>query len=160
MATKTAQSHTESRVFSAAVTRGMLVGFNEHGAPLVDFPANPAAKPIPALSTVVLRYEFGGREAVLVFEDGDPGRPIVIGLVQPPLKPSKQILFAEEGGGPAEARADGETVRINGHKEIVLQCGKASITLTRAGKVLIRGAYILNRSSGVNRIKGGSVQIN
>ena len=30
----------------------------------------------------------------------------------------------------------------------------------RAGKVLIRGAYLLSRSSGVNRIKGGSVQIN
>ena len=37
---------------------------------------------------------------------------------------------------------------------------KASITLTSAGKILLRGAYILNRSSGVNRIKGGSVQIN
>ena len=44
--------------------------------------------------------------------------------------------------------------------EIVLRCGEASITLTRAGKVLIRGTYLLSRSSGVNRIKGGSVQIN
>jgi hypothetical protein len=34
------------------------------------------------------------------------------------------------------------------------------LTLTHAGKVLIRGAYVLSRSSGVNRIKGGSVQIN
>ena len=33
-------------------------------------------------------------------------------------------------------------------------------TLTRAGKILIRGAYLLARSSGVNRIQGGSVQIN
>ena len=32
--------------------------------------------------------------------------------------------------------------------------------LTRAGKVLIQGAYLLSRSTGVNRIKGGSVQIN
>ena len=44
--------------------------------------------------------------------------------------------------------------------EIELRCGKASLILTRAGKVLIRGAYLLSRSSGVNRIKGGSVQIN
>ena len=159
MAHKTMQSLTESRVFAAA-TRGMLVGFDEHGAPLVDFPANPAAKPIPAISTVILRYELGGREALLAFEDGDPGRPILIGLVQPPLKPGKQILFAEEGGGPMEALADGETVRINGHKEIVLRCGLASITLTRDGKILLRGAYVQSRSSGVNRIKGASVQIN
>jgi hypothetical protein len=41
-----------------------------------------------------------------------------------------------------------------------LQCGKASITLTRAGKVLINGAYVSSRSSGVNRLKGGSIQLN
>ena len=33
-------------------------------------------------------------------------------------------------------------------------------SLTKAGKVLIHGAYVSNRSSGVMRIKGGSVQIN
>ena len=41
----------------------------------------------------------------------------------------------------------------------MLRCGKASITLTKAGKVLIEGTYLLNRSSGVNRIKGGSAPI-
>ena len=45
-------------------------------------------------------------------------------------------------------------------REIVLRCGEASITLTRAGKVLIRGTYILTRSSGANRIKGAAVEIN
>jgi hypothetical protein len=43
---------------------------------------------------------------------------------------------------------------------MVLRCGKASITLTRAGKVLIQGSYVLSRSTGVNRVKGGAVQIN
>ena len=55
---------------------------------------------------------------------------------------------------------DGERLVFTAKKEIVLRCGKASITLTRAGKILIRGAYLLSRSSGVNRIKGGSVKIN
>ena len=41
-----------------------------------------------------------------------------------------------------------------------MRCGEASITLTRAGKVLIRGAYVLSRSSGANRIKGAAVEIN
>jgi len=44
--------------------------------------------------------------------------------------------------------------------QLVLRCGRASITLTAAGKVLIEGAYVSSRSTGVNRIKGGSVQIN
>jgi hypothetical protein len=59
-----------------------------------------------------------------------------------------------------DAEVDGERLVFTAKKEIVLRCGKASITLTRAGKVLIRGIYLLSRSSGVNRIKGGSVQIN
>ena len=49
---------------------------------------------------------------------------------------------------------------LSAQEEIVLRCGKASITLTKAGKVLIEGAYVLSRSSGVNRIRGGSVQLN
>lgn len=49
---------------------------------------------------------------------------------------------------------------VSAKEQLVLRCGKASITLTKAGKVLIKGSYVLSRSSGVNRIKGGSVQLN
>lgn len=55
---------------------------------------------------------------------------------------------------------DGKRVVLEGKEEIVLKCGDASITLTKAGKILIRGKYLLNRSTGVNRILGGSVQVN
>jgi hypothetical protein len=43
---------------------------------------------------------------------------------------------------------------------MVFRCGKASITLTCDGKILLRGTYVSNRSSGVVRIKGGAVHIN
>lgn len=59
-----------------------------------------------------------------------------------------------------EASDDGETVTLEGKKQLVLRCGKATITLTRAGKVIINGAYVSTHSSGVNRIRGGSVRIN
>lgn len=55
---------------------------------------------------------------------------------------------------------DGKKVVIEAKDEIVLKCGDASITLTKAGKIMIRGKYLLNRSTGVNRILGGSVQVN
>ena len=86
-----------------------------------------------------------------MFEDEDPRRPIVIGLVQSPVALATQ---------PAVVTLDGDQVTLAAEREIVLRCGHASITLTRAGKILIRGKYLLSRSSGVNRIKGGSVQIN
>jgi hypothetical protein len=70
---------------------------------------------------------------------------------------------AADAAQPVEQAADAtipERLELMAEKEIVLRVGDASITLTRAGKIILRGTYVLSRSSGVNRIKGGSVQIN
>jgi hypothetical protein len=53
-----------------------------------------------------------------------------------------------------------EQLVLSASKQITIQCGESSITLTAAGKIILRGKYIVSRSSGVHRIKGGSVQIN
>jgi membrane protein implicated in regulation of membrane protease activity len=45
-------------------------------------------------------------------------------------------------------------------KRLVVRCGKASLTLTPAGKIIVRGEYVLTCANGVNRIQGGSVRIN
>jgi len=138
--------------FNGAI-RGRLVGLSESGAPLVHFSKMPDGSAIPATSVLPLTLQDIGRETILLFEQGDPLKPILMGLVQQPV--------ASPGDAtPVEVRLDGEQLVLTGKQEIVLRCGKASITLTRAGKVLIRGAYLLSRSSGANRIKGGSVQIN
>jgi Domain of unknown function (DUF6484) len=135
----------------AGVVRGLLVAIGEDGTPKVDFDGNPESEPIAAVSTVTVTKGDAGREAVLMFEDGDARRPILLGLVkQPGSRPSQT----------AEVSLDGEQVTVTADREVVLRCGHASIILTRAGKVLIRGKYVMTRSSGVNRIKGGSVQIN
>jgi|GEM_PF-3849539 len=39
-------------------------------------------------------------------------------------------------------------------------CGGASITLRRDGKVVLKGIYLETHATGVNHIKGGTVQIN
>ncbi|WP_431261983.1 DUF6484 domain-containing protein [Roseateles chitinivorans] len=72
----------------------------------------------------------------------------------------------EAAPGPALTRrgqsvtVDGERVVLNGAKQVELRCGEASIVLTAAGKILIKGTYVLSRSSGANRIKGAFVDIN
>ena len=151
------------------VVLGTLVGFDEAATPLVDWPDNRNGRPVPALSTAAYSKADAGRTAALLFAGGDPGRPLIVGLVREPMD---AVLEATENGAetdregdrqgprPFEASVDGERVVIAAEREIVLQCGKASVTLTRAGKILVRGTYLLSRSSGVNRIKGGSVQIN
>lgn len=68
--------------------------------------------------------------------------------------------LAASASDEAEAAADGRRVEIKAENEIVLRCGESSITLTKSGKIILRGAYVLSRSTGVNRIQGGSVQIN
>jgi hypothetical protein len=144
------------------VVIGTLCGLTDMGKPLVDFPANPAGEYLPARSAVTFGKGEIGREVALLFEGGDPRRPIIMGLIQYPerVQPTSSERIRSEAQNPLDAEVDREQLVLTAKKEIVLRCGKASITLTRAGKVLIRGAYLLSRSSGVNRIKGGSVQIN
>ncbi len=140
------------------VVIGRLVGFEEGGYPLVEFPGsarsskdcNPGTR---ARTTTDLGAEDIGRELALMFENGDPACPLILGRMHCPV-------HNPDGASGLIAETDGARLELRADQEIVLRCGRASITLTRAGKVLIRGAYLLSRSSGVNRIKGGSVQIN
>jgi hypothetical protein len=126
------------------------------------------AEPTPARALVALAASDEGREVALLFENGDPKKPMIMGFVQrlaPVANPELAAAAEEEpinepAAQPVDVQADGERLVLSAKKEIVLQCGNASITLTRAGKILIKGAYVLTRSSGVNRILGGSVQIN
>lgn len=144
------------------VVIGKLVGLQDAGTPLVDFPANSSGAPLRARSIVSLGTEDVGRDAALTFEGGDLQKPLVLGLIQRPGGQQPQLpgVISNGSSSPVEMQVDGERIVFTAEREIVLRCGKASITLTRAGKVIIRGAYLLSRSSGVNRIKGGSVQIN
>jgi hypothetical protein len=59
-----------------------------------------------------------------------------------------------------EADVDGRRVRIVAREQIVLECGEASITLHRNGRIVIKGTYVETSSEGTNRIKGGQVRIN
>lgn len=152
---------------------GRLCGWDAARGPVVDFPENPG-EPLPARSTVELDAESvsaalaAGRAVLLSFEGGRPERPIITGLLQPSpaeqanpeLGAAEQSELALDPSEQLETRIDGRRVELEAADEIVLRCGKASIVLRRNGRVVIRGTYVETRSRGVNRIKGGSVEIN
>ena len=103
-----------------------------------------------ARTIVSLSEKEVGRQAVLVFEDGDPSKPIIIGLIKKDEHVAKNVAVD----------ADGDKFVVTAERQIELRCGEASITLTRAGKVLIKGEYVITRAKGMNRIKGAAVSIN
>jgi hypothetical protein len=140
---------------------GRLVGHNEQGRLLVDFAGNPFG-PLRARTTLVLapaeltRAVAEQHAVLLLFEEGDPGRPIVVGLLRDEV-PATEAPVPEP---KVEVEADGRRVELEAADELVLRCGQASIVLRRNGRVVIRGTYVETRAKGVNRIKGGSVLIN
>lgn len=66
----------------------------------------------------------------------------------------------ERAKPPIEALVDGRRVVLQADDEVVLRCGDASITLNRNGRIVLKGAYVETTATGINRIKGGAVQIN
>ncbi|MGD9853099.1 MAG: DUF6484 domain-containing protein [Nitrospirales bacterium] len=144
------------------VVVGQLKVINDQGQPLVVFSGNPFLAPIQARSVVRLEEADLERDVILAFEQGNSRKPIILGVLQSSEERPQEIHPGEKStfSHTVNVELDGERVTLSAQKEIVLRCGKASITLTQAGKILIRGAYVSSRSSGPNLIKGGSVQLN
>jgi len=74
--------------------------------------------------------------------------------------PSQSAATTKDRPLVIESDVDGNRVRLVAKDEIVLECGKASITLRRNGRIIVRGTHVETNSEGTNRIKGGHVQIN
>lgn len=174
---KTDAPSTETVELIWGARMGWLVGVDHAGLPLIDFEGNKAG-PLVARRTVPLEPEIlqgaaaSRPSVVLMFENGDPRLPLIVGLEQSrSTTPMLDALLSEPDPEPAgeaaqpdappvEAQVDGKRVTIEGADEVVLRCGQASITLRRNGKLIIKGTYVETHSTGVNRIKGGSVQVN
>jgi hypothetical protein len=101
-----------------------------------------------------------GTEVALGFVNGNPAMPIILGLIRKAGETEQTATNEVTEEENVDVQLDGEKLTLSAEKEIVLKCGKSSITLTRAGKIIVKGSYLSNHSTGVNRIKGGSVQIN
>lgn len=143
---------------------GDIVSISESGEPQVCFPevsqeaiaARCAVRITP--SELVLPAKV-----VLLFENGDPTLPVITGFIS-------SNIFASELGTDHElelsgldstrVHVDGKAITFDAQEEILLRCGKSSILLKQNGKVVIKGTQVLSRSSGANKIKGSSVNIN
>jgi hypothetical protein len=131
----------------------------------VDFDGNRRG-PLPARVSAALddaalaQAARDRQEALLVFEGGEPGRPVLIALLRSASPLLDAALAARLPSARRTARVDGQRVEIEGKEEVVLRCGKASLTLRADGRVLLRGVDVVSQADRVQKVRGGKVQIN
>jgi hypothetical protein len=131
------------------VVIGVFLGFGED-APLVVFPGNPREIAVAARSLAELTSDMIGAEVALLFQDGDPGRPLIVG----------RIIDPQQRSNIPHIIRDGEHMRITANERLELRCGKATIVMEKDGHITIRGTYVTSHASAANRIRGGSVNLN
>ncbi len=162
-----------SKISPGEIIIGTLVSVDNPGVPQVDFPGNVTRKPLVAMTTLGITQIHINRQVALLFSNGDIKKPVIMGLIHSPLQdmlesfeqvqadePENKKIELESNLKVDDVLIDGKKITFAARDQIILKCGESSITLTKAGKILIRGKYLLNRSTGVNRIMGGSVQVN
>ena len=141
-------------VHGAATAR--FYGFDLDDRPIVTGLVALPGEVIAARTTVPLVRSQIGASVVVLFDGGDVRKPIIVGVI----RDRSQASAASTPPQLVSVQADDDRLVLSAEREIVLRCGDATITLTRAGKVLIKGTYVLSRSSGYNKIKGAAVDIN
>ena len=163
---------------------GRIEAIDDAGNALVSLPQMQFFQQTIALATIPILPQHIGRQVALMFTQGTESKPIIMGLIYSPLQQvlenviantkivgdEDEVVFSEvpaktekefsKSSSENAVYIDGKQIIMEGHEEIVLRCGDASITLNKNGKISIRGKYLLSRATGVNRILGGSVQVN
>lgn len=129
--------------FGTGLWMGRLAGFSPEGLPLV---AGPEGTVVGARTLVDLWPSDIGAELALGQLGGPEGTPLVLGLI----RPSARMVAVDD-----------DPVRvIEARERLELRCGPASLTLFADGRVEIRGAQILSRAEGAQRLQGASIHLN
>lgn len=159
-----------SRERFAGCCLGWVVEWQETRGLRVDFQGNQGGPVAVVGSTVALdsatlhEAAKARRQVVLLFEGGNPRRPVLVGLMQPlPVTPLLDALLAQPAPPPPpplEARVDGRRVLLEAEEELELRCGRARVLLRAPGQVTIQGLTVETNAKGLNRIFGGSVEVN
>jgi hypothetical protein len=85
---------------------------------------------------------------------------MIVGWIHDRLVATPPGPAASPAPAAPTAVIDGVRVVFRAEQEIVLECGASSIVLMKDGHVVIKGAQVVSRASGANKIKGATVSIN
>ncbi len=135
---------------AGAVVLGHLLEVQTGQPPRVAWPLGPS-EGVPAHSLVPLSPENTGAQVALSI-GGALGQPLILGLVWNPAQEHEEAA--------SDVDPSPEHVELSAQEQLTLRCGKASLTLTADGQVLLHGSYIGSHATGTQRIKGAAVRIN
>jgi len=145
-------SPAPQRSTAAGVAIGFISHINDQGLPCVAIPGN-ADEALPARSLCVISDEHRGQQCALLFENGDPRAPLILGLLQHP------VLSLQGDIHQARHAEDGE-LHLHARHAIELHCGEASFRMSADGRIELRGSTLVSHATGLNRIRGASVKLN
>ncbi len=142
--------------------QGMITGIEEEGTISVVGNDNTIVGcHVLRTSTSACIYKPGDRVVYLAPEEaGELG--CVIGHMEP-YKPKKDKIgriVDTNAGEPTITSVEDEVIHIKADKGLVIECGKASITITKEGKIKLNGTDMVSRAKRLSRIKGAAVKIN
>jgi hypothetical protein len=144
---------------------GYIIQVTAEGRALVIYPGI-SGEPIEARSAVDGPPTGNGDPhegipVLLLFENGDPTLPIIIGIIHDtlyPVIPHEEATFSMQR--PHDIILDGKKKVLEAEEEIMLRCGKSSLILRKDGKIIVKGTQIVSRAAGTHKIRGASVRIN
>ena len=141
------------RVAVPGPRRAKLASITPEGVVLVTLGAE---RPVLAeIATEVsdrtlLRAIEHGATVLIDFLDGDPERPVILGLLRDRLDVDRQDVSSV-----TEPR-----IELTAGETLSLRCGESAIELQKSGHIVIRGGEIRSTASGGNVIQGAHVEIN
>ena len=100
-----------------------------------------------------------GTQVLFICEDRQRSKAILIGVLVN-LEPMPREHTFETAARKTCAQIDGQQVVLEAEQEIVLRCGKGSLTLTADGRIVMKGVEITSRAQRTHKIRGAVVNIN
>lgn len=149
---------TTQQTLFTYTTLGKLVDFKDNTLPIVEINDGYTTEIKPAHSCVKLSLQQLGSKVVLVIAENE-SMPVITGVIE-----SEPVQIVRDTSVQSLSenviKVDGKIIRLKAEESISIECGKTKITLTKEGKISLKGKYILSRAKKTNRIQGGQVGLN
>lgn len=148
------------------VARGVIREIAKDGSLIVDGSKGDRVYTCDCLDSVSAGSKSlrVGDSVLFVLPESAEVRGCVIGQIgkytSPQLDNTVEAMSFTDESNDSKLIKRARNIEIIAEETLVLRCGEGSLSITPDGTVIIKGARILSRSKGVNKIKGASVQIN